>query len=110
MVTAGQFLDGVMSVSKTSIMLGADALVGAIDTLLRAADWQSFCTMLPWVRGAFERLHERQRMSLAERVAEKYGLAESEAAEIATLHTSAGAATALAAIDAKVAEIMKEWG
>jgi hypothetical protein len=110
MVTAGQFLDGVISVSKTSIMLGADALIGAIDQLLRAADWQNFCTMLPWMRGAFERLHERQRMALADRVAVRYGLAESEVEEIATLHTNAAAATAMAAIDARVADIMGEWG
>src|SRR5262249_55036326 len=36
MVIAGEFLDGIFAVSRTSIMLGADALVGAIDDLLRA--------------------------------------------------------------------------
>jgi hypothetical protein len=59
------------------------------------------------VRHAFERLHERQRLTFSERVAESYGI--KEAAEVATLHTSVGAAVHLAAIDAEVAAIMKEW-
>jgi hypothetical protein len=63
--------------------------------------------MLPDVRGAFESLHERQRRSLADRVAERYGL--SDATVLVTLQTSASAARQLAAIDAKVSEIMKTW-
>ncbi len=106
-VEAGAFLDGVMAVSRTSLLLGADAMVGAVDELLRAAEWTDYVTMLPRLRQAFERLHERQRLSFCERVAEKYGLAGSE--PIATLTTSAAAATRIAAVDAKVAEIMKEW-
>ena len=47
MVTAGDFLDGILAVSRTSILLGADALIGAIDELLHAAEWESFLTMLP---------------------------------------------------------------
>ncbi len=107
MVTAGEFLDGLLSVSKTSILLGADALLGAIDELLRAAPWESFTTMLPRVRNAFERLHQRQRHALAERVAQRYGL--QDAAAITTLTTSVAVAAEMAAIDARVAEIMQEW-
>jgi hypothetical protein len=108
MIQAGEFLDGVLAVSRTSILLGAGALVGAVDELLRAAEWDAYLTMLPRLRHAFERLHERQRLSLCERVAEKYGLAEGAEA-VATIATSAGAAAEIAAVDAKVAEIMKEW-
>lgn len=108
MVEAGAFLDGVMAVSRTSILLGADAMVGAVDELLRAAEWTSYVTMLPRLRHAFERLHERQRLSLCERVAERYGLSEG-AEPIATLSMSAGAAARIAAADARVAAIMKEW-
>jgi hypothetical protein len=107
MVKAGDFLDGIMAVSRTSIMLGADALIGAIDELLRAAEWEPFLTMLPRMRGAFERLHERQRDSLAERVAQRYGLAEKES--VTELRTSLAAATAIVRIDKQVAEIMKKW-
>lgn len=107
MVEAGAFLDGVMAVSRTSLLLGADAMVGAVDELLRAAEWTDYVTMLPRLRHAFERLHERQRLSLCERVAEKYGLANSE--PISTLTMSPAAAARIAAVDAKVAEIMKEW-
>jgi hypothetical protein len=107
MITAGEFLDGLMAVSKTSILLGADALVGAIDELLRAASWDQFVTMLPRVRNAFEQLHDRQRHSLADRVAVRYGLKDGE--KIARLSTSAEAAVQMAAIDLKVAELMKEW-
>ncbi|MDB4962849.1 MAG: hypothetical protein JWP01_2848 [Myxococcales bacterium] len=108
MVLAGEFLDGAFAVSKTSMLLGAEALVGAIDTLLRAAPWDDFMVLLPKVRNAFERLHERQRLAFADRVAARYGLTEVE--QISELPaTSTEAAAYLATIDARVAAIMKDW-
>ncbi len=108
MVLAGEFLDGAFAVSKTSMLLGAEALVSAIDELLRAAPWEDFMTLLPKVRNAFERLHERQRLAFADRVAARYQLSSTE--QISELPvTSAGAAAYLATIDARVAAIMKEW-
>lgn len=108
MIEAGAFLDGVMAVSRTSILLGASSLVNAVDDLLAAAAWGDYVTMLPRLRHAFERLHERQRLSFCERVSEKYGLKEGSA-EVDTIATSAAAATRIVEIDARVAEIMKEW-
>lgn len=108
MVLAGEFLDGAFAVSKASMLLGADALVAAIDDLLRAAPWDDFMTLLPKLRHAFERLHERQRLAFADRVAARYGLTEVDAiTELPT--TSDGAAAYLATIDARVAAIMKAW-
>ena len=108
MVLAGEFLDGAFAVSKTSMLLGAEALVAAIDELLRSAPWDDFMTLLPKVRNAFERLHERQRLAFADRVAARYGLATTE--QISELPvTSAGAAAYLATIDARTAAIMKGW-
>ncbi|HWU86797.1 MAG TPA: DUF5682 family protein [Kofleriaceae bacterium] len=107
MVLAGEFLDGAFAVAKTSILLGAGELVTAIDELIRTATWEQFVVLLPRVRHAFERLHDRHRLTFSERVAESYGL--KEAAEVAELRTSVGAAVQMAAIDAEVAAIMKEW-
>ncbi len=107
MVLAGEFLDGAFAVAKTSILLGAGELVTAIDELIRTATWDQFVVLLPRVRHAFERLHDRQRMTFSERVAEAYGI--KEAVEVAKLHTSVGAAVRMASIDAEVAAIMKEW-
>ena len=107
MVLAGEFLDGAFAVAKTSILLGAGELVAAIDELIRTATWDQFVVLLPRVRHAFERLHDRQRMTFAGRVAESYGLRE--ATEVAKLSTSVGAAVQMAAIDTEVAAIMKEW-
>lgn len=107
MVTAGDFVDGILAVSQTAIMLGANALIGALDELLRAAEWETFLTMLPRLRGAFERLHERQRDSLAENVARRYGLCQAE--EVTDLRTSVGAAARIAALDRQVAEILAAW-
>jgi hypothetical protein len=42
MIRAGDFIDGVMAVSRASIMLGADALIKAMDDLLAAAPWEIF--------------------------------------------------------------------
>jgi hypothetical protein len=107
LVEAGAFLDGVLAVSRTSVMLGAEALVGALDELLRAAEWDLFVNMLPRLRHAFERLHERQRDAVAGRVALRYGLQDGE--PLTTISTSLGAAVALAAVDRKVGDIMQQW-
>lgn len=107
MVHAGAFLDGVLSVSRTSILLGADHLVKAVDQLIEAAQWEDFLTMLPQLRAAFEHLHQRQRSALAERVAALHGLVESD--DLAELSTSVGAAATFARVDAKVAKIMESW-
>jgi len=107
MILAGDFLEGVMAVSRTSIMLGADTLVEAINQLLEAAPWEAFRSMLPRLRRAFEQLHSRQLDSLAERVAVRYGL--SEDAQLTKLDTSVAAASLLARVDQQVAEIMKQW-
>ncbi len=109
MVDAGDFLDGVISVSTTSIILGADLLVGAIDELLRAAEWDVFLTMLPRIRAAFERLHDRQVHSLAGVVARRYGISADEGTTLTELHTSVGAAMLIAEIDQQVAKIMTRW-
>ncbi|MCI0359870.1 MAG: DUF5682 family protein, partial [Planctomycetaceae bacterium] len=107
MAQAGDFLDGVMAVSRTSILLGADALIGAIDELLRAAEWETFLVVLPRTRAAFERLHERQVESVASRVAERYGLGEQES--LTELRTSVAAAAWIARIDQQVARILDKW-
>jgi hypothetical protein len=108
MVTAGDFVDGIMAVSRTSILLGADPLIAAIDELLKAAEWDAFLTMLPRMRAAFERLHDRQRDALASRVAQFHGLREDE--KLTELRTSVGAAALIAQLDQQVAKIMQEWG
>lgn len=107
MVTAGDFLDGVMAVSRTSLMLGADPLIKAIDELLRAAEWDPFLVMLPKMRAAFERMHLTHRDSMAGRVAELYGL--KEASSLTELSISTEAAVTVARLDKRVAAIMKDW-
>jgi hypothetical protein len=109
MVFAGDFLDGILAVSRTSVMLGAEPLVAAIDQLLRAAEWDVFLTMLPRLRAAFERLHDRQIHSLANVVARRYGLSRDEGDELTELKTSVEAATLIADIDRQVAELMTKW-
>ena len=109
MVLCGDFLSGVMETSKTALMLGADGIVRAIDELLRAASWEQFMVLLPRTRGAFEAVHERSRVALADRVASLYGLQEDEASAVTKLETSVGAALKISEIDARVGQIMKEW-
>lgn len=110
LVEAGALLEGMLVASRTSILLGADALVGAIDQLLDAAEWTSFLTMLPSLRAAFEHLHPAQRDALAETVAARFGLREGRQALRAPLETSDGAAVAIARADARVAAILEAWG
>jgi hypothetical protein len=107
MVTAGDLLDGMLAVSRTSIMLGADALIAAVDDLLAAAEWEPFLVMLPRLRAAFERLSRAQRDSLAGTVAKRYGLGS--AADVRTLTASLGATALVARLDAAVAAALKDW-
>lgn len=109
LVTVGEFLNGMLATCRTAVLLGADAIVGAIDELLKAAAWEQFLVLLPRARGAFEAMHDRTRVSLADRVAVRYGLTVEAADTIAKLETSSDAATRLVALDAKVAEMMKAW-
>jgi flagellar motility protein MotE (MotC chaperone) len=106
-VVAGDFLHGVLKVSKTAILLGAKSLVAAVNELLAAATGETFLGMVPRLRAAFETLHERQRDAMASHVAELYGLKEGES--LRTLSTSVVAAALMAQLDAEVAAIMKEW-
>jgi hypothetical protein len=107
MVTAGDLLDGMLAVSRTSILLGADALIAALDDLLRAADWDPFLVMLPRLRAAFERLAEAQRDSLAATVAHRYGLAT--AADVRSMTGTLGATALVARLDAAVARVLEDW-
>jgi hypothetical protein len=107
MVTAGDLLDGMFAVSHTSILLGADALISAIDNLLRAAEWEPFLVMLPRLRAAFERLSKAHRDSLAVTVAKRYGL--DSAAEVRTLRGSLAATALIARLDAATAAALKDW-
>lgn len=107
LVSAGELLHGIMTASRTSILLGARPLIAAIDELLAAAEWDPFLVMLPRMRAAFEQLHDRQRESIATTVAEHYGLKETES--LTELRTSAAAAARIAEIDRRVADIMQHW-
>jgi hypothetical protein len=106
-VLAGDFLHGVLKVSKTAILLGAKSLVAAVDELLRAAQGETFLNVVPRLRAAFESLHERQRDSLAAHVAELYGLKDTDT--LRTLATSVGAARLMAELDAEAAAILSQW-
>src|SRR5262249_40047934 len=106
-VVAGDFLHGVLRVSKTAILLGAKSLVAAVDELLRAAQGETFLNIVPRLRAAFEALHDRQRDSLATHVAELYGLKEGDSPR--PLATSVGPARLMAELDAEAASILTEW-
>jgi hypothetical protein len=107
MTDAGEFLDGVLATCRTSLLLGADHLVGAVDELLRVAEPEAFLVMLPRLRAAFERLHDRQRLTLADRVARRYGIKASE--DLTRLGTSLAAGVLMARIDEQVGRILADW-
>lgn len=108
MVTAGEFLDGVLASCRTSLLLDADRLVGAVDDLLRAADHGPFLMMLPRLRTAFSRLHARQRQTLTDHVVRRYGLRDREQVTVLTTSVSGGAM--LARLDGHAGRILAEWG
>ena len=108
MVAAGEFLDGMLASCRTSVLLGAEHLVAAVDDLLNAADHESFLVMLPRLRSAFDRLHERQRSTLADRVASRYGLKDAE--EVTRLSATVAVTALVARLDEQAGRILAEWG
>ncbi len=103
MVAAGDFVRGILEVSRASLMLGADAIVEAIDELLRAASWDTFLVMLPSLRAAFEKLRGADLGVMCDRVARRYGLREAEELDLAL---TVGAAALMAEVDEHVARVM----
>lgn len=63
--------------------------------------------MLPRMRAAFERLHERRRLTLADKVARRYGIKEAE--ELTQLGTSVEAGAVMARLDEETGRILAEW-
>ncbi len=106
MVAAGDFVRGILEVSRTSLMLGADTIVLAVDELLRAADWDTFLVMLPRLRAAFGKLRGADHGVFCERVARSYGMGDAEELD---LSLTVGAAALMAEVDHQVAQIMEEW-
>lgn len=104
---AGDFLHGVLSVSTTAVMLGARALVQALDAVIAAVDRDGFLAMLPRLRAAIEQLHGRHRDALAGEVARLFGLRVSDLDQ--PLAGSASAHALIAELDAEVAQIMADW-
>jgi hypothetical protein len=105
----GDFLSGLVATSKTAMLLGAEPLVHAIDQLLRAATWDDFMILLPRARGAFEGMHDRSRVALADRVAVIYGLSADEAQAITSLPTTQSGVDRLIRLDAAAEAIMQQW-
>ena len=80
----------------------------ALADLLNAADHESFLVMLPRLRSAFDRLHERQRSTLADRVASRYGLKDAE--EVTRLSATVAVTALVARLDEQAGRILAEWG
>ncbi|NOQ64061.1 MAG: hypothetical protein GQ582_06075 [Methyloprofundus sp.] len=107
LVQAGDFLEGLLSVSRTSIITGSPQLIEAIEELFKHADHQSFLIMLPKIRQAFEAIQPQSKYAIADKVAQRHGLKSS--VELVELNTSLEAAVLIADIDKQVDKIMQEW-
>lgn len=106
-IAAGDFLAGALAVSRTALMLGSAAIVGAVDTVLRSVPPEAFMVMVPRLRAAFEQVSNTQRLGVAEQVAKRYG--EREESMIQTLGASVQTAALIAELDARVATLLKGW-
>lgn len=106
-VHCSQFIQGVMTTSQTSILLGAKALIAAIDSLLERVDQTTFDLMLVHLRAGFEHFSRSQRNRLGDAVAQHYGLTEVEELQLDT--ATPDGLQVFAQLDQQVADIMKQW-
>ncbi|MBO6934429.1 MAG: hypothetical protein JJ863_05625 [Deltaproteobacteria bacterium] len=104
---AGDFLGGVLAVSRATLMVGARALVAAVDEVLRAVQRETFLTMAPRMRAAIEELRETQKNLLADEVGRLYGESGDDIRQELSLSTEAAAL--LSELDAEAARIMDAW-
>ena len=107
LVQAGDFLAGLLSVSRTSIITGSPQLIDAIEALFKYTEHDVFLLMLPKMRGAFEQLDRHSKVAIADKVAQQHGLKEST--KLLKLNTSLEAATLMAKLDTQVSHIMQAW-
>ena len=105
---AGDYLHGVLAVSTTAVMVGASALVAALDRLLGNADSEVFLGMLPRLRAAIEQLHPRHRDAFAAEVARHLGLVDAPLDR--ALRGSAAGQALIVELDRATAAIMADWG
>lgn len=106
MIECSQFVNGVIALSQTSILLGAKEIVQSLDLLLEHAADDVFDIMVVHFRSAFMLLGSAQRMRLADVVAQHYGLREAEDLQ---LNTSLQSVQVFAELDQQVASIMRNW-
>lgn len=106
-IESGDFLGGVLAVSRATLQVGARPLVAAIDTVLRKLGREAFLTMAPRMRAAIEALREPQRALLADEVGRLHGADGDEVS--AELSVSSEAAALLSELDAEAARIMDAW-
>ncbi len=105
MVEAGDLLDGMLAASRTSIVLGGDAFVEAIDKLLRAVEWEAFMIMLPKLRAAITRIDSRAASGFAQKVARKYGLQPGDTFK----HLPRALNILAVRLDEETSRIMESW-
>lgn len=105
LVTAGEFLEGLLAASRAAVLLEPAALVAALDELLQAASWDDFLVMLPRLRCAMDRAGERAVHSLAGEVAQRYGLRSPLVLDA----LPRGLNLCAVRIDEQVSRIMAEW-
>ncbi|MCK5889374.1 MAG: hypothetical protein KAG19_05470 [Methylococcales bacterium] len=108
LVQSGDFLEGLLSVSRTSIVTGSPQLIEAIEELFKQANHESFLIMLPKIRQAFEKMNTQSKHAIADKVAQKHGLKKS--VDLVALNTSLEAALLISQIDGQVDKIMQKWG
>jgi len=107
-LAAGDFLAGVLAVSRVVLMLGTESIVAALDGVLREVAPETFLQMVPRLRAAFDAAPRRQRTRLAAEVARRYGLAEGSVRE--TLAVRPEVAALIAELDAEAEAILVRWG
>jgi len=107
LIQAGSFLEGMLSVSRTSLLTGSPKLIEAMESLFKYAEHEQFLVMLPQLRSAFNKMAKQSKLAIADKVAQHHGLKEST--KLLKLNTSVEAAVLISKIDAEVHQIMQAW-
>lgn len=106
--TAGDFLDGLLRLSK-GLLLGSKALLTALHELIVGLEWEEFVRLLPALRRAFTVYTPREIDLLAERVATLSGSVEGIRA-LTSLSLPPAELLRLHQLDQAVNESLRRWG
>lgn len=105
----GDFLAGLFALAREEVVM-ADDVIAVVDEAIVGLPEQDFLIALPSLRLAFSFFPPREKVSLAERVADRHGSMTTTARDLLRLDVDATTTASGRAVDEAVQEVLQRYG